>query len=71
MFHQRQVQGRLRLRSSCRSASPHVQGRYAEGVESLMRLREPAAWVALGALVLNLVLAVVAMATYPGPVADI
>jgi len=36
-----------------------------------MRLREPAAWVALGALVLNLVLAVVAMATYPGPVADI
>ena len=32
-----------------------------------MRLREPAAWVALGALVLNLVLAVVAMATYPGP----
>jgi hypothetical protein len=36
-----------------------------------MRLREPAAWVALGALVLNLVLAVVAMATYPGPSADI
>jgi hypothetical protein len=36
-----------------------------------MRLREPAAWVALGALVLNLVLAVVAMATYPGPLADI
>ncbi len=36
-----------------------------------MRLREPAAWVAFGALVLNLVLAVVAMATYPGPVADI
>ena len=36
-----------------------------------MRLREPAAWVALGALVLNLVLAVVAMATYPGRLADI
>ena len=36
-----------------------------------MRLREPAAWVALGALVLNLVLAVVAMATYPGPLANI
>jgi hypothetical protein len=36
-----------------------------------MRLREPAAWTALGALVLNLVLAVVAMATYPGRLADI
>jgi hypothetical protein len=36
-----------------------------------MRMREPAAWVALGALVLNLVLAVVAMATYPGRLADI
>ena len=36
-----------------------------------MRLREPAAWVALGALVLNLLLAVVAMATYPGPLANI
>jgi hypothetical protein len=36
-----------------------------------MRLREPAAWVALGALVLNLVLAIVAMATYPGRLADI
>ena len=36
-----------------------------------MRLREPGAWVALGALVLNLVLAVVAMATYPGPLANI
>jgi hypothetical protein len=35
-----------------------------------MRLREPAAWVALGAVVLNLVLAVVAMATYPGQLAD-
>jgi hypothetical protein len=40
-------------------------------VESLMRLREPAVWVALGALVLNLVLAIVAMATYPGRLADI
>jgi hypothetical protein len=40
-------------------------------VESLMRLREPGAWVALGALVLNLVLAVVAMSTYPGRLADI
>jgi hypothetical protein len=36
-----------------------------------MRLREPAAWVALGAVVLNLLLAVVAMATYPGRLADI
>jgi hypothetical protein len=40
-------------------------------MESLMRLREPAAWVALGALVLNIVLAVVAMATYPGPTANV
>ena len=36
-----------------------------------MRLREPAAWVALGALVLNIVLAIVAMATYPGPTANV
>jgi hypothetical protein len=36
-----------------------------------MRLREPAAWVAFGALVLNLVLAVVGMATYSGPLADV
>jgi hypothetical protein len=40
---------------------------YAESVESLMRLREPAAWVALGALVLNLVLALVGLATFEGP----
>jgi hypothetical protein len=40
-------------------------------VQSLMRLREPAAWVALAALVLNLVLAVIAMATYQGPLANI
>jgi hypothetical protein len=40
-------------------------------MESLLRLREPAAWVALGALVLNIVLAVVAMATYPGPTANV
>lgn len=32
-----------------------------------MRLREPAAWVALGALVLNLVLALVGLATFEGP----
>ena len=31
-----------------------------------MKLREPAAWVALGALVLNLLLAVVALATFGG-----
>jgi hypothetical protein len=36
-------------------------------VESLMRLREPAAWVALGALVFNLVLALVGLATFEGP----
>jgi hypothetical protein len=32
-----------------------------------MRLREPAAWVALGALVLNLVVALVGLATFEGP----
>jgi hypothetical protein len=32
-----------------------------------MRLREPAAWVALGALILNLVLALVGLATFEGP----
>ena len=36
-----------------------------------MQLREPAAWVAFGALVLNLVLAVVAMATYQGQLANV
>jgi hypothetical protein len=40
-------------------------------MESLMRLREPAAWVALGALVLNILLAVVAIATHPGPTANV
>ena len=39
-------------------------------MESLLRLREPAAWVAL-ALVLNIVLAIVAMASYPGPTANV
>jgi hypothetical protein len=32
-----------------------------------MRLREPAAWVALGALVINLLLALVGLATFEGP----
>jgi hypothetical protein len=40
-------------------------------VENLMRLREPAAWVALGALVLNLVLALVALATFEGSLASV
>jgi hypothetical protein len=40
---------------------------YAERVESLMRLREPAAWIALGTLVINLVLALVGLATFDGP----
>jgi hypothetical protein len=40
-------------------------------MDSLLRLREPAAWVALGALVLNLLLAVVAMASYSGPTANV
>jgi hypothetical protein len=40
-------------------------------MDSLMRLREPAAWVALGALALNLVLAIVGMATYSGPLANV
>src|SRR4029077_6861095 len=37
-----------------------------KGVENLMRLREPAAWVALGALVLNLLLVLLALATFDG-----
>jgi hypothetical protein len=40
-------------------------------MESLMRLREPAAWVALGALVLSLVLGIVAMAINQGPLANV
>ena len=36
-------------------------------MESLLRLREPAAWVAFGALVVNLVLAIVGLATFEGP----
>lgn len=39
-------------------------------MERLARLREPAAWVALGALVLNLVLAVVQLATFEGPLVN-
>jgi hypothetical protein len=35
-------------------------------VEGLMRLREPAAWVALAVLALNIVLAVVGLATFQG-----
>jgi hypothetical protein len=40
-------------------------------VEKLMRLREPAAWVALGVLALNLVLALVALATFGGSLANV
>jgi hypothetical protein len=36
-------------------------------VESLMRLREPAAWIALAALALNLVIALLGLATFEGP----
>jgi hypothetical protein len=36
-----------------------------------MRLREPAAWVALGSLVINLLLAVVGLATFEGPIGSI
>ena len=36
-----------------------------------MRLREPTAWVAFGALVLNLALAIVAMAINQGPLANV
>ena len=36
-----------------------------------MRLREPAAWVALGALVLNLLLALVALATFDGSLSSV
>ena len=42
-----------------------------KGVKKLMRLREPAAWVALGALALNLVLALVALATFGGSLANV
>ena len=42
-----------------------------KGVENLMRLREPAAWVALGALVLNLLLALVALATFDGSLSSV
>ena len=52
-------------------AASHSHCRYPERMESLLRLREPAAWVALGAVVLNIILAVVAMATYPGPTANV
>ncbi len=40
---------------------------YAESVDSLMRMREPAAWVALGALVANLVIAIVGLTTFESP----
>ena len=36
-----------------------------------MRLREPAAWVACGALVLNLALALVGLATFEGPLVSL
>jgi hypothetical protein len=42
-----------------------------KNVENLMRLREPAAWVAFGALVLNLVLALVGLATFEGPLVSL
>jgi hypothetical protein len=35
-----------------------------------MRLREPAAWIALGALVLNLILTIVAMVTFDGSLSN-
>jgi hypothetical protein len=47
-----------------------VPDSYAESVESLLRLREPAAWVALAALVVNLVLATVGLATFEGPLVN-
>jgi hypothetical protein len=42
-----------------------------KNVENLMRLREPAAWVAFGALVVNLVLALVGLATFEGPLVSL
>jgi hypothetical protein len=51
-------------------ASRSLWCRYAEFVQNLMRLREPAAWIALGTVVLNLVLTIVAMATFDGSVAS-
>jgi hypothetical protein len=44
---------------------------YAEFVGNLMRLREPAAWVALGALVLNLLLTILTMVTFDGPLSNV
>lgn len=47
-------------------------GRFTlKNVENLMRLREPAAWVAFGALVFNLVLALVGLATFEGPLVSL
>jgi hypothetical protein len=51
--------------------SPRLGCRYAESVDSLMRLREPAAWVALGVLVLNLLLTIITMITFDGSVASV
>jgi hypothetical protein len=42
-----------------------------KNVENLMRLREPAAWVAFGALVVNLVLGLVGLATFEGPLVSL
>jgi hypothetical protein len=54
--------------SQRRVAEPLGSHRFRLGrVESLLRLREPAAWIALGALVLSLVLALVGLATFEGP----
>ena len=60
---------RVSMRSfpaACCEASRQCQI-YAENVENLMRLREPAAWVALAALVLNILLAVVGLGNLRGP----
>jgi hypothetical protein len=40
-------------------------------MQSLMRLREPAAWVALGVLALNLLLTIVALVTFDGSLANV
>src|SRR4029453_13333816 len=44
---------------------------FSQRMGSFLALQNPAAWVALGALVLNLLLAVVAMASYSGPTANV
>ena len=76
VFHQQRAGRRARsefiqVEEFVQVVSLHGHCRYAERMDSLMRLREPAAWVAFGAMALNLVLAVVGMVAYSGPLANV